>query len=157
MPATHTQPGLIARSNEGCDYQRSQSPVNGTERFRSLEAERGRPVHRPTTTKGAHTNPVAVHLIPPRQLRHQLAPPTFSLSPMAMTWVNATSVFVYNAPALLDPPSFNDSTKLERRIFIRQYDKYLDQVNALQLNGSRPFAMPVSACRDVLTKKRMAM
>ncbi|RLO11868.1 hypothetical protein DYB28_008852 [Aphanomyces astaci] len=33
-----------------CDYQRSQSPVNGTERSRSREAERGRPVRRQATT-----------------------------------------------------------------------------------------------------------
>ncbi|RLO06428.1 hypothetical protein DYB28_005861, partial [Aphanomyces astaci] len=62
--------------------------------------------------------------------------------------------FVYNAPALPDPPSFNGSSQSERRTFIRQYKKYLDQVNALQLNGSRPFVMPVSACMDVFTKKR---
>ncbi|KAF0760327.1 hypothetical protein AaE_003584 [Aphanomyces astaci] len=65
--------------------------------------------------------------------------------------------FVYNAPALPDPPSFNGSSQSERRTFIRQYKKYLDQVNALQLNGSRPFVMPVSACMDVFTKKRVAM
>ncbi|KAF0709697.1 hypothetical protein AaE_012804 [Aphanomyces astaci] len=65
--------------------------------------------------------------------------------------------FVYNAPALPDPPSFNGSTKSERRTFICQYNKYLDQVNTLQLNGSRPFVMPVSACMDVFTKKRVAM
>ncbi|ETV79833.1 hypothetical protein H257_07049 [Aphanomyces astaci] len=50
--------------------------------------------------------------------------------------------FVYNAPALPDPPSFNGSSQSERRTFIRQYKKCLDQVNALQLNGSRPFVMP---------------
>ncbi|RHZ28685.1 hypothetical protein DYB37_012805, partial [Aphanomyces astaci] len=65
--------------------------------------------------------------------------------------------FVYNAPAIPDPPSFNGSTKSERRSFIPQYKKYLDQVNALQLNGSRPFVMPVSAYMDVFTKKRVAM
>ena len=65
--------------------------------------------------------------------------------------------FVYNAPALPEPPSFSGSTKAERRTFIRQYNKYLDQVNALQVNGSRPFVMPVSACMEVFTKKRVAM
>jgi hypothetical protein len=65
--------------------------------------------------------------------------------------------FVYNAPALPEPPSFSGSTKAERRTFIRQYDKYLDQVNALQVNGSRPFVMPVSACMEVFTKKRVAL
>ena len=68
-----------------------------------------------------------------------------------------THGFVYNAPALPDPPSFSGSTKAERRTFIRQYNKYLDQVNSLQANGSRPFVMPVSACMDVFTKKRVAM
>ncbi|ETV69580.1 hypothetical protein H257_14714 [Aphanomyces astaci] len=32
----------------------------------------------------------------------------------------------------------------------------LDQVNALQINGSRPFVMSISACIDVFTKKRVA-
>ncbi|RHY99229.1 hypothetical protein DYB31_015868, partial [Aphanomyces astaci] len=63
--------------------------------------------------------------------------------------------FVYNAPALPDPPSLNVSTKSERRTFIHQYNKYLDQVNTLQLNG--PFVMPVSACMDDFIKKRVAM
>ncbi|CAK4586689.1 unnamed protein product, partial [Aphanomyces euteiches] len=67
------------------------------------------------------------------------------------------STFVYNAPALPQPPTFNGSTKAERRIFIRQYNKYLDQINALHCNGTRPFVMPVSACMDVSTKKRLAM
>ncbi|KAH9155858.1 hypothetical protein LEN26_003270, partial [Aphanomyces euteiches] len=67
------------------------------------------------------------------------------------------STFVYNAPALPQLPTFNGSTKAERRTFIRQYNKYLDQINALQCNGTRPFVMPVSACMDVSTKKRLAM
>ncbi|RQM19456.1 hypothetical protein B5M09_013955, partial [Aphanomyces astaci] len=68
-----------------------------------------------------------------------------------------TDGFVSNAPAFPDLPSYNGSTKSERRAFIRQYNKYLDQINALQLNGSRPFVMPVSACMNVFTKKRVAM
>ncbi|KAF0706967.1 hypothetical protein AaE_013850 [Aphanomyces astaci] len=64
--------------------------------------------------------------------------------------------FVYNPPVLPDPPSFNGSTKSERT-FIHQYNKYQDQVNALQLNGSRPFVMAVSACMDIFTKNRVAM
>ncbi|CAK4704233.1 unnamed protein product, partial [Aphanomyces euteiches] len=67
------------------------------------------------------------------------------------------STFVYNAPALPQPPTFNGSTKAERRTFIRQYNKYLDQINALHCNSTRPFVMPVSACMDVSTKKRLAM
>ncbi|CAK4858610.1 unnamed protein product [Aphanomyces euteiches] len=67
------------------------------------------------------------------------------------------STFVYNAPALPQPPTFNGSTKAERRTFIRQYNKYLDQINALQCKGTRPFVMPVSACMDVSTKKRLVM
>ncbi|RHY93404.1 hypothetical protein DYB31_016374 [Aphanomyces astaci] len=51
--------------------------------------------------------------------------------------------FVYNAPALPDPPSFNGSTKSEQRAFIPQWLK--------------TFVMPVSACMDVFTKKHVAM
>ncbi|ETW05443.1 hypothetical protein H310_03208 [Aphanomyces invadans] len=55
---------------------------------------------------------------------------------------------VWNAPAIPQPPTFKGSTKSERRVFMREYQKYLAQINALQCTGSRPFAMP---------KRRIAM
>ncbi|RHY24633.1 hypothetical protein DYB32_008771 [Aphanomyces invadans] len=45
----------------------------------------------------------------------------------------------------------------ERRAFVREYDKLVDQINALQSSTSRPFLMPVSACVDQFTKRRVAM
>ncbi|RLO03690.1 hypothetical protein DYB28_002699 [Aphanomyces astaci] len=74
-----------------------------------------------------------------------------------MTWDKAMRTASCTTPALPDPPSFNGSTKSGRRIFIRLYNKYLDQVNTLKLKGSSPFVIPVSTRRDVLTKKRVAM
>ncbi|RHZ42733.1 hypothetical protein DYB26_015447 [Aphanomyces astaci] len=49
------------------------------------------------------------------------------------------------------------STKAERRAFMREYQKYLGQINALQCKGSRPFAMPVSACMDPFSNRRIAL
>ncbi|RLO11859.1 hypothetical protein DYB28_011159 [Aphanomyces astaci] len=43
------------------------------------------------------------------------------------------------------------------RAFIREYQKYLGQINALQCNGWRPFVMPVSACIDPFSKRRIAL
>ncbi|RHY16930.1 hypothetical protein DYB36_012487 [Aphanomyces astaci] len=40
---------------------------------------------------------------------------------------------------------------------MREYQKYLEQVNALQCNGSRPFAMPVSVCMDPFSKRQIAL
>ncbi|ETV93780.1 hypothetical protein H310_12344 [Aphanomyces invadans] len=40
---------------------------------------------------------------------------------------------------------------------MREYQKYLAQINALQCVGSRPFAMPVSACMDPFSKRRIAL
>ncbi|RHY59519.1 hypothetical protein DYB34_007801, partial [Aphanomyces astaci] len=54
-----------------------------------------------------------------------------------------TAPQVWNAPALRQPPTFSDSTKAERRVLMREYHKYLGQVNALQCNGSGQVAMPV--------------
>ncbi|KAF0687533.1 Aste57867_20724 [Aphanomyces stellatus] len=64
---------------------------------------------------------------------------------------------VWNAPAIPQAPSFKGSTKAERRAFMREYQKYLTQINALQCVGSRPFAMPVSACMDPFSKRRIAL
>jgi hypothetical protein len=40
---------------------------------------------------------------------------------------------------------------------MREYQKYLNQINALQTTGTRPFAMPVSACMDQFSKRRIAL
>ncbi|KAF0735694.1 hypothetical protein AaE_009062, partial [Aphanomyces astaci] len=68
-----------------------------------------------------------------------------------------TAPQVWNAPALPQPPTFSGSTKAERRAFMREYQKYLGQIKALQCNGSRPFEMPVSACMDPFSKRRIAL
>ncbi|ETV63603.1 hypothetical protein H257_19468, partial [Aphanomyces astaci] len=44
-----------------------------------------------------------------------------------------TAPQVWNAPALPQPPTFSGSTKAERGNFMREYQKYLGQINALQL------------------------
>ncbi|CAK4599998.1 unnamed protein product [Aphanomyces euteiches] len=64
---------------------------------------------------------------------------------------------VLNAPALPQPPSFKGSTKAERRTFMREYQKYALQVDALRAAGQQPFLMPVSACIDHFTKRRVAV
>ncbi|CAK5217766.1 unnamed protein product, partial [Aphanomyces euteiches] len=64
---------------------------------------------------------------------------------------------VLNAHALPQPPSFKGSTKAERRTFMREYQKYALQVDALRVAGQRPFLMPVSACIDHFTKRRVAV
>ena len=64
---------------------------------------------------------------------------------------------VWNAPAIPHPPTFKESTKAERRQFMREYQRYLSQINALQSTGSHPFAMPVSACMDPSSKRRIAL
>ncbi|CAK4536157.1 unnamed protein product [Aphanomyces euteiches] len=64
---------------------------------------------------------------------------------------------VLNAPALPQPPNFKGSTKAERRTFMREYQKYALQVDALRAAGQRPFLMPVSACIDHFTKRRVAV
>ncbi|ETV85693.1 hypothetical protein H257_02298 [Aphanomyces astaci] len=82
-----------------------------------------------------HQPPWSRHLVLPRQLRYQLAQPTCPLSPMTMTWDKATRAascttfrlfclttairFDITILDLPDPPSFNGSTKSERRTFIR--------------------------------------
>ncbi|RQM28293.1 hypothetical protein B5M09_010807 [Aphanomyces astaci] len=40
---------------------------------------------------------------------------------------------------------------------MREYQKYLGQINTLQCNGSRPFAMPASACVDQFSKRWIAL
>ncbi|RHY17526.1 hypothetical protein DYB32_010502, partial [Aphanomyces invadans] len=65
--------------------------------------------------------------------------------------------YVVHAPAIPQAPSFSGSTNQERRAFMRAYQKYVAQVNALQTAGARPFVMPVSACMDHFTKRRVEM
>ncbi|RLO06458.1 hypothetical protein DYB28_002131 [Aphanomyces astaci] len=43
-----------------------------------------------------------------------------------------------------------------RKTLLREYHKYLGQINALQCNGWRP-SMPVSACMDPFSKRRIAL
>ncbi|RLO00111.1 hypothetical protein DYB28_008813 [Aphanomyces astaci] len=129
------------------DHQRSLSPVNGTERSRSREAERGRPVRRQATTPFAsprRRNPPAVDqrvqsygyantpftAPTPTPVAAPFDSPAPAATPTGATYLPPVPDdddmgqgdergFVYNAPALPDPPSFNGSTKLERRTFIR--------------------------------------
>ncbi|RHZ02072.1 hypothetical protein DYB35_011135, partial [Aphanomyces astaci] len=61
----------------------------------------------------------------------------------------ATSLERAGAP---QPPTFSGSTKAERLAFMRDYQKYLGQINALQCNG-----MPVSACMDPFSKRQIAL
>ncbi|ETV95850.1 hypothetical protein H310_10893 [Aphanomyces invadans] len=65
--------------------------------------------------------------------------------------------YVVHAPAIPQAPSFSGSTKQERRAFMRLYQKYVAQVNALQTARTRPFVMPVSASMDHFAKRRVAL
>ncbi|RHY18084.1 hypothetical protein DYB32_010439 [Aphanomyces invadans] len=65
--------------------------------------------------------------------------------------------YVVHTPAIPQATSFSGLTKQERRAFMRAYQKYVAQVNALQTAGARPFVMPVSACMDHFTKRRVAL
>ncbi|RHY56540.1 hypothetical protein DYB30_008335, partial [Aphanomyces astaci] len=155
-----------------------------SKRSRSREAERGHPLRHLATTPFASPRRripqgVGQRFQPDGYVNTPFTVPAptpvaapFGFSAPAATPTGATNLppvpddddmgqgdecgFVYNPPVLPDPPSFNGSTKSERT-FIHQYNKYQDQVNALQLNGSRPFVMAVSACMDIFTKNRVAM
>ncbi|RQM18869.1 hypothetical protein B5M09_012637, partial [Aphanomyces astaci] len=104
------------------------------EQSRSREADGGRPLRRQATTLFASSR------------RPTTPTGATNLSPMTMTWDKATSV-----------DSCTTRRHSKTQTFIHQYYKYLSQMNAFQLNGSRTFIMPVSACMDVFTKKRVAM
>ncbi|KAG9399309.1 hypothetical protein AC1031_012264 [Aphanomyces cochlioides] len=65
--------------------------------------------------------------------------------------------YVVHAPALPTAPTFSGSSKAELRAFMRSYQKYVTQVNALRTAGARPFLMPVSACIDHFAKRRVAL
>ncbi|ETV91029.1 hypothetical protein H310_14269 [Aphanomyces invadans] len=78
-------------------------------------------------------------------------------SGMAAATDEAAFTAEWNAPAIPQAPTFKGSTKLERRVFMREYQKYLAQINALQCNGSRPFVMPVGTCMDPFSKRWIAM
>ncbi|KAE8912040.1 hypothetical protein PF003_g3340 [Phytophthora fragariae] len=60
------------------------------------------------------------------------------------------------APALPQPPRFSGRTMEDRREFMLKYETYLSAINALQTSGQGAFAMPVGACVDSLTKRRVA-
>ncbi|KAF0702395.1 hypothetical protein AaE_015957 [Aphanomyces astaci] len=66
-------------------------------------------------------------------------------------------VKLLNAPALLLPLSFKGSTKAERRAFMRKYQRYTSQIQALQSTSQQPFLMPVGACMEHFYKHRIAM
>ncbi|RHY30514.1 hypothetical protein DYB32_004249 [Aphanomyces invadans] len=68
-----------------------------------------------------------------------------------------TGVRLLNAPAISQPPMFKGSTKAERRGFMRKYQRYTSQIEALQSTVQRPFLMPVRACMDPFSKRRIAM
>ncbi|RHY23197.1 hypothetical protein DYB32_009281, partial [Aphanomyces invadans] len=63
---------------------------------------------------------------------------------------------VYNAPAIPHAPKLDGMTKEHRRLFMRKYNDYLEQVNALRTNRTKRFVMPVSACIENATKSRLA-
>ncbi|ETV92316.1 hypothetical protein H310_13370 [Aphanomyces invadans] len=71
--------------------------------------------------------------------------------------MGASDRMVFNAPAIPQAPKFKGSTKTVRRQFMREYNQYLEQVAALQTTTTKPLVMPVSACIDHYTKKRLAM
>ncbi|ETV93470.1 hypothetical protein H310_12521 [Aphanomyces invadans] len=56
----------------------------------------------------------------------------------------------WNAPAIPQTPLFEGSMKAEWRAFMREYQKYLAQINALQCVGSRP-------CMDPFSKRRITL
>ncbi|RHY26541.1 hypothetical protein DYB32_007512 [Aphanomyces invadans] len=63
---------------------------------------------------------------------------------------------VYNAPAIPHAPKLDGMTKEHCRLFMRKYNDYLEQVNALRTNRTKPFVMPVLACIEHATKSRLA-
>ncbi len=77
---------------------------------------------------------------------------------MTWTWEVTTAMGMAECWTRL-PSHYLRMSRLKRRgrMFMRQYQKYLGQINALQSTGSRPFAMPVSACMDHFSKRRIAL
>ncbi|ETV93594.1 hypothetical protein H310_12588 [Aphanomyces invadans] len=63
---------------------------------------------------------------------------------------------VFNPPALPTPPSFCGDTRAEKSQYMREYEKYRGQPEALQAAGQPPFQMPVSACIEPDEKRRIA-
>ncbi|GMF41417.1 unnamed protein product [Phytophthora fragariaefolia] len=85
--------------------------------------------------------------------------PASASSPVAASDVSVedVSTTVLNAPALLAAPVYKVSTFQERRVFMRQYERYTTALMAFQTPANRPFAMPVSACIEGDTRRRIAM
>ncbi|GMF48913.1 unnamed protein product [Phytophthora fragariaefolia] len=59
-------------------------------------------------------------------------------------------------PALPEPPRFEGRTMKDRRNFMRGYETYLTDINALQTQWSGAFAMPVGACIEGKAKRMVA-
>ncbi|KAG6616092.1 uncharacterized protein IUM83_03464 [Phytophthora cinnamomi] len=80
-------------------------------------------------------------------------------SPGGVSDVSMTDVStpVLNAPNLPAAPVYRGSTFEERRTFMRQYEAYTIALSAFQTPSNRPFVMPVMACIDGDTRRRIAM
>ncbi|KAJ8554848.1 hypothetical protein ON010_g9635 [Phytophthora cinnamomi] len=80
-------------------------------------------------------------------------------SPGGVSDVSMTDVStpVLNAPNLPVAPVHRGSTFEERRTFMRQYEAYTIARSAFQTHSNRPFVMPVMACIDGDTRRRIAM
>ncbi|KAF4036037.1 hypothetical protein GN244_ATG11930 [Phytophthora infestans] len=64
---------------------------------------------------------------------------------------------VLNAPPLPSAPMYRGSTFEERRTFMRQYETYTMALAAYQTPSNRPFVVPVVACIEGNTRRRIAM
>ncbi|ETV93807.1 hypothetical protein H310_12370 [Aphanomyces invadans] len=122
-------------------------PVPATAR-RHVEAPVFQPPTTPTlvqpATQGAPTGGAAPGA----------AAPGYEIDVDDMGWFEDR--IVYNAPAIPHAPKLDGMTKEHRRQFMRKYNDYLEQVNALRTNRTKPFVMPVSACIEHATKSRVA-
>lgn len=78
------------------------------------------------------------------------------MSDMSMEDVSG-SPHVLNAPALPPAPVYKGSTMADRRRFMRDYLTYVNALNAFQTSVHRPFVMPVGACIDGDTRRRIAL
>ncbi|KAE8996537.1 hypothetical protein PR003_g19814 [Phytophthora rubi] len=80
-------------------------------------------------------------------------------SPGGVSDVSMTDVStpVLNAPNLPAAPVYRGSTFEERRTFMRQYEAYTIALSVFQTPANRPFVMPVMACIDGDTRRRIAM
>ena len=63
---------------------------------------------------------------------------------------------VANAPPLPKLPIYSGETLQDRRVFVRRYTSYYNQLAAFETSLNRPFVMPVSACIEAWTKNQIA-